>query len=78
MFTDLWDLVFGCHHTNYSFPISGKPGRRSSAAAETGAYVVCLNCGKEFAYDWRQMKVVKQHATSAKPLTEAAEAFSSK
>lgn len=65
MFTDLWDLVFGCHHTNYSFPRSGKSGRRSSVAADTGAYVVCLDCGKEFAYDWRQMKVVKP--ASARP-----------
>ena len=71
MFTDLWDLVFGCHHANYSFPISGKPSRRSSAASETGAYVVCLDCGKEFAYDWRQMKIVKQPPAN-KPI-EAAE-----
>jgi hypothetical protein len=78
MFTDLWNLVFGCHHSNYSFPMSGKPGRRSSAAAETGAYVVCLDCGKEFAYDWREMKVLKQQRHGGKPLAEAVEPLPAK
>jgi predicted protein tyrosine phosphatase len=32
--------------------------RRNQAAALTGTYVVCLDCGKEFAYDWQEMKVV--------------------
>jgi hypothetical protein len=25
-------------------------------------YVVCLDCGKEFPYDWEQMKMVTSHA----------------
>jgi hypothetical protein len=29
-----------------------------AAAQTTGTYVVCLDCGKEFAYDWQAMKVV--------------------
>jgi hypothetical protein len=53
------DVLFGCWHTNYSFPITIRPGsRRSRAASLTGTYVVCLDCGKEFAYDWQEMKVV--------------------
>ena len=53
------DALFGCSHRNRTFPITAKPGdRRSQAAAITGTYVVCLDCGKEFPYDWRQMKVV--------------------
>ncbi|HKW25472.1 MAG TPA: hypothetical protein VJN48_06790 [Terriglobales bacterium] len=32
--------------------------QRSVAAGLTGTYVVCLDCGKEFSYDWEQMKVV--------------------
>jgi hypothetical protein len=53
------DVLFGCWHTNYSFPITVRPGsRRSRAASLTGTYVVCLECGKEFAYDWQEMKVV--------------------
>lgn len=58
MITDLMDMLFGCWHTRYSFPITSKPGHRSKAAKATGTYVVCLDCGKEFAYDWTQMKVV--------------------
>lgn len=61
MFGDLFDMLFGCWHKNYSFPITSKRGNtapRSHAASITGTYVVCLDCGKEFAYDWNQMKVV--------------------
>jgi hypothetical protein len=54
----LVDLIFGCWHKNYSFPITAKGSRRTPAAAETGTYVVCLDCGKEFPYDWQHMKVL--------------------
>jgi hypothetical protein len=41
-----------------SFPITTKRGqRRSAAASQTGTYVVCLDCGKEFAYDWQEMRM---------------------
>ena len=55
----LFDVVFGCSHKRCSFPITvrGKQ-RRSPAASVTGTYVVCLDCGHEFAYDWNQMKLV--------------------
>lgn len=57
--TDIIDALFGCSHKHYSFPITAKPGqRRSPAAAVTGTYVVCLDCGQEFAYDWQEMKFV--------------------
>jgi hypothetical protein len=53
------DLLFGCSHSHSSFPLTSKTGqRRSEAASLTGTYVVCLDCGKEFPYDWQQMKVV--------------------
>jgi len=53
------DMLFGCWHKNYSFPITNKSGqRRSPAASLTGTYVVCLDCGKEFPYDWKSMKVL--------------------
>lgn len=59
MFSKLLDAFFGCWHSNLSFPITTKSGKRRSAAASlTGTYVVCLDCGKEFAYDWREMKIV--------------------
>ncbi len=59
MILNFFDMLFGCWHTNYSFPITAKgEKRKSAAAAPTGTYVVCLDCGKEFPYDWEAMKVV--------------------
>jgi len=53
------EALFGCWHSHYSFPISVRPGsRRNSAASLTGTYVVCLDCGREFPYDWKEMKVI--------------------
>lgn len=55
----LFDLVFGCSHRRRSFPITTRGNkRRTPAASVTGTYVVCLDCGKEFPYDWKQMKIV--------------------
>ncbi len=51
----LLEVLFGCSHKNYSFPITIR-GRRAGTGPRT--YVVCLDCGREFAYDWTQMKVV--------------------
>lgn len=70
MFEKLWsmvakliDLVFGCRHPRYSFPVTIRGvGRRPQAAALTGTYVACLDCGKEFPYDWREMKVITSQA----------------
>ena len=55
----LFDIVFGCSHKRCSFPMTTRGKRRSPAAAVTGTYVVCLNCGKEFPYDWKTMKMVR-------------------
>lgn len=65
MISKVLDAFFGCWHNHYSFPITVKKGRRSSAASVTGTYVVCLDCGKEFPYDWKQMKIVSTHAERA-------------
>ena len=63
MFSRLMETVFGCWHSHYSFPMTVRAGsRRNQAAARLGTYVVCLDCGKELAYDWQQMRV-----TNARP-----------
>lgn len=55
----VFDVLFGCVHKRVSFPITRKGGqRRPAAALQTGTYIVCLDCGKEFAYDWQQMRVL--------------------
>lgn len=59
MIARLVDAMFGCRHSNYSFPITTKPAlRRTAAAAITGTYVVCLDCGTELPYDWSEMHVL--------------------
>jgi hypothetical protein len=60
MIGKLYDAVFGCRHPRYSFPVTIRrsTGRRPQAAALTGTYVACLECGKELPYDWKEMKVI--------------------
>jgi RNase P subunit RPR2 len=60
MLTQLVDAMFGCRHARYSFPLTVRAGaRRDSAVRRTGTYVTCLDCGREFRYDWQQMKIMK-------------------
>ncbi len=70
MLSKVWDAMFGCWHSHCSFPITIRAGaRRGGAVGRTGTYVVCLDCGKEFAYDWQEMKVVgSQPKKSARSL----------
>ena len=69
MFADVFDMLFGCWHRNYSFPITVKKGHEaySHATSRTGTYVVCLDCGKEFPYDWDRMKVLSAGSERTQP-----------
>jgi hypothetical protein len=79
MIRNVIDILFGCSHSNYSFPLTAKTGqRRSEAASLTGTYVVCLDCGKEFAYDWQEMRVITVPEKLGGGLAEAAKTFASK
>ncbi len=57
MFQSLLNIVFGCTHRRTTFPQT--PARRPNAfnAVPTRTYVVCLDCGKEFGYDWKEMQI---------------------
>jgi hypothetical protein len=58
MFNSLLNAMFGCSHRKTTFPIT--PARRAQMAPDSprrGTYVVCLDCGKEFDYDWKDMKI---------------------
>jgi hypothetical protein len=59
MLQSLLNTLFGCSHQRTTFPLT--PGRTNgySIPGDTpkGTYVVCLDCGKEFAYNWDQMRV---------------------
>jgi hypothetical protein len=63
MLDKLLDVFFGCRHSRYSFPVTLRgAARRPQAGALTGTYVVCLDCGHEFPYDWQQMKIINSPA----------------
>ena len=73
MFADLVDSIFGCRHSRYSFPVTPRGAvRRPQAAALTGTYVACLECGREFPYDWQEMKVITSPARHRQRLAELA------
>jgi hypothetical protein len=66
MLSTLIDAVFGCRHARYTFPITVRPGsRRALSSQRTGTYVACLDCGKEFKYDWQEMKIVGTQSREA-------------
>ncbi len=48
MIRQLFQLLLGCTHPRTTFPLTG---------AGRGTYIVCLDCGKEFAYNWKEMRV---------------------
>ena len=61
----LFDVFFGCRHSRYSFPVTLRAAAgRPQAGALTGTYVACLDCGKEFAYDWDEMTVIASKSQS--------------
>jgi hypothetical protein len=68
MLNSIFNSLFGCSHERTTFPIT--PGRRNAgfsapAAARSNTYVVCLECGKEFAYDWQAMRIGEPVTVSA-------------
>jgi hypothetical protein len=58
MLNMLFSTLFGCAHNRTTFPIT--PSHRSKIAdssSRKGTYVVCLDCGKEFDYNWKEMRI---------------------
>ena len=49
----LYAELFDCQHKRYCFPITMR--RASNSYKET--FVVCLDCGREYAYDFSEMKL---------------------
>jgi hypothetical protein len=66
MITSIFNAMFGCSHKRTTFPITLRSqissGAAMSDAASSGAarkatYVVCLDCGREFDYNWKEMQM---------------------
>lgn len=56
MIDTLLNLIFRCSHRRLTRPVTPV----SKAGVPHGAtYVVCLDCGKQFAYDLNQMRIGK-------------------
>jgi hypothetical protein len=58
----LVNSLFNCSHRRTTFPLT--PPQKTGAfevpiATPFGTYVTCLDCGKELAYDWTEMRVGK-------------------
>ena len=58
MFDSLIGSLFGCTHRRTTFPLT--PLRSAAGQARNGTYVACLDCGKEFTYDWKTMQIGEQ------------------
>lgn len=68
-----WSKVFKCRHKKCTPLITCRKGQqRSRVAAITGTYFVCLKCGKEFAYDWDNMRVIDPETVQMKLVAEEA------
>lgn len=55
-------FLFGCLHRRYTFPLTV---RRRGLPSRT--YIVCLDCGKEFEYDLKEMRIIKSASPPAEP-----------
>ncbi|HTQ54786.1 MAG TPA: hypothetical protein VMI94_10020 [Bryobacteraceae bacterium] len=58
MLNKLVNYLFGCTHARTTFPLTpSRNGVTSPAGQRHGTYVVCLDCGQEFGYDWAEMRI---------------------
>ncbi len=57
-------LHIACSHHHTSKPFAAAVGNSNSSGDweavgnGPGHYVVCLDCGKKFAYDWANMQII--------------------
>jgi len=73
LFQLAWSKVFTCRHRKCTPLITCRKGQqRFKVAAIIGTYFVCLGCGKEFAYDWDNMRVIDPEPSRVKILMEKA------
>jgi len=60
MIHSMMNTLFGCGHQRTTFPITLRRSYAGSTAVSGSVgstYVACLDCGKEFAYDWKSMRI---------------------
>ena len=57
MFNSLISAIFGCAHARTTFPLTPSRRTQMTEGTRSGTYVVCLDCGKEFDYNWKEMRI---------------------
>ena len=62
MIKRVFSVLFGCRHKRVTRPIT--PAHRPGTTAGT-AYVACLDCGQQFHYDSKNMRIGEQIVSSA-------------
>jgi transcription elongation factor Elf1 len=62
--TWLINALFGCRHRNTSRTFWDADAQRM--------YVVCLDCGQRYWYDWQEMRVLEQRPARVGELREEA------
>jgi RNase P subunit RPR2 len=76
MLNALLNTLFGCTHSKTTFPFT--PGRNlrsvNAGTHRHGTYVVCLDCGQEFQYNWNEMRIGEP--VEARPYARPAQSFS--
>ena len=56
MIDTVWNLLFQCAHRHLTRPFTPM---RELGVPRGETYVVCLDCAKQFAYDFRKMRIGK-------------------
>ena len=67
--------ILGCPHTHLSFPMvtEATPKAKPPASApRPQPHVTCLDCGREFWYDWQQMRRLAARPQTVYPSRRAA------
>ena len=66
MIDSLLNTLLFCAHRRTTFPMTSRPPHASSTVPiGKRTYVICLDCGKEFSYNWEEMRIV-----AAEPLAD--------
>jgi len=75
MLDSVLNALFGCSHNRMTFPLTqGRNFKAPAAVQRHGTYVVCLDCGQEFRYNWAEMRIGEPVHTRG--YASAAESFS--
>jgi hypothetical protein len=77
MLQSLMNTLFGCSHRRTTFPLTPvrkNGGFQAPSAPLHSTYVTCLDCGKELAYNWEEMRVGKP-VSGPRPAGEAQPSF---